>query len=168
MSSARSDWSGLFARSFPCRRDRPPTTAISYFYFGSFFSREGLRAWLGDDGGSSARASPVLSGGSTPSVARVLVQTALPRESCSTLPLGPSCCRLKSGRRIFTVSTMPNAPAERYSLFKPKTQILDCPPTWSQNAHWATPETLRGGNGVRVPCAASSHLPHEACRSTHS
>jgi hypothetical protein len=71
---------------------------------------EGLRAWLGDHRGSSTRSSPVLSGGSTLSVARVLVQTALPRESCSTLPLGPFCCRLKSGRRIFTVSTMPYAP----------------------------------------------------------
>jgi hypothetical protein len=106
-----------------------------YFSFGSFFSGEGLRAWLGDRRGSSARASPVLSGGSTLSVARVLVQTALPRESCSTLPLGPFCCRLKSGRRILTVSTMPNAPyADRYPPFEPKTQILDCPPTWSQNA----------------------------------
>ena len=80
-----------------------------------------MRAWLGDDRGSSTRASPVLSGGSTLSVARDLVQTALPRESCSTLPLGPFGCRLKSGRRIFTVSTTPHAPMPqgiRYSSLK--------------------------------------------------
>ena len=103
------------------------TNYCYFFSFGNFFSGEGLRAWLGGDRGSSARASPVLSGGSAPSVARVLVQKALPRESCSTLPLGPFCCRLKSGRRIFTVSTMPNAPVLkgiRYSSLKHRFWIV--------------------------------------------
>jgi len=78
----------------------------AYLSFESFFFGEGLREELGDHGGSFTRVIPVLSGGSTVSVARVLVQTALPRESCSTRPLGPFCWRLKSGRRIFTVSTI--------------------------------------------------------------
>ena len=134
-----------------------------YFSFGRFFFGEGLRAWPGDRRGSSTRASPVLSGGSTLSVARVLVQTALPRESCSTLPVGPFCCRLKFGRRIFTVSTMPNAPyAARYSPVEPKTQILHCPPIWSQNALCTLSMThgpvkvsaLRGKTSAdRLPCS---------------
>jgi hypothetical protein len=62
----------------------------AYFSFESFLLELGFRVQSGDAGGSSARASPSQSGGSKLSVARVLFQTALPRESCSTLPLRPS------------------------------------------------------------------------------
>jgi uncharacterized protein (UPF0332 family) len=71
--------------------EKPLASDLPYLSFESFFLGEGLREELGDQGGSTTSASPVLSGGSTLSVARVLVQTALPRESCSTLPLGPFC-----------------------------------------------------------------------------
>jgi hypothetical protein len=77
----------------------------AYFSFERVFLEKGFRF-----GGSSIRASPGLSGGLALSVARVLFQIAVPRESCSTLPVGPLGLRLKSGRRIFTVSTMPLAP----------------------------------------------------------
>jgi len=99
----------------------------AYFSFEGVFLKMGFRF-----GGSSIRASSALSGGLTLSVARVLFQIAVPRESCSTLPLGPLGLRRKSGRRIFTVSTMPLAPIARDSLFEPKTQTIHCPPTWSQ------------------------------------
>jgi hypothetical protein len=97
---------GFYSRGCRDRRVRAAGARAAYLSFESFFLGEGLREELGDHGGSFTRVIPVLSGGSTVSVARVLVQTALPRESCSTLPLGPFCWRLKSGRRIFTVSTI--------------------------------------------------------------
>jgi hypothetical protein len=75
------------------RATRAPTdlrhNSYAYFYFERFFLEQGFRVQSADDGGSSTRASPVLSGGSKLSVARVLFQTALPRESCSTLPVRP-------------------------------------------------------------------------------
>jgi hypothetical protein len=126
---------------------------------------KGLRGSSGDDRGSSTRASPVLSGGSTLSVARVLVQTALPRESCSTLPLGPFCCRLKSGRRIFTVSTMPDAPVPQgYSLFEPKTRVLNCPPTWSQNGFVIEPPMTVPGGRPGTPSCFRIQFPSKSPR----
>ena len=55
---------------------------------------------------SSASASAEVSGGSVESPSRVLNQTALPRESCSTRPAGPPGRRGNFGRRILAVSTM--------------------------------------------------------------
>ena len=64
----------------------PLTAQVNQAYLSveCFFLEMGFR-----DRGSSTRASPAPSGRSTVSVARVLFQMAVPRESCSTLPLGP-------------------------------------------------------------------------------
>ena len=55
---------------------------------------------------SSTIVSAEVSGGAVESLARVRVQTALPSESCSTRPPGPSGRRGNFGRRILTVFTM--------------------------------------------------------------
>jgi hypothetical protein len=64
-------------------------SCYDYFSLEFFFLETDFRVQSADDGGSSTKASPAISGDSALSVARVLFQTALPRESCSTLPLGP-------------------------------------------------------------------------------
>ena len=61
----------------------------SHFSWERFFLELDFGVLSVGDAGSSTRASSALSGGSTLSVARVLFHTALPRESCSTLPLRP-------------------------------------------------------------------------------
>jgi hypothetical protein len=60
-----------------------------YFGLEPFFLATNFRVLPAGGGGSSTRESPAISGDSTLSVARVLFQTALPRESCSTLPEAP-------------------------------------------------------------------------------
>jgi hypothetical protein len=109
------------------------SNARVYLSFERFFSELGFGVPSAGGGGSSSKARPSISGGSKVSVERVRFQNALPRESCSTLPLGELSWRLKFGRRIFVVSTMLHAPyaAIRCSP-ESKTRNTDDPPTWSQ------------------------------------